>query len=625
LAAPRTPEQIEKEKERAEYDERRREAAALSASGPMTEREIFIQLSIWHYLSSSLVHLAFNWWSELKKIGGSLLWPWPEVAHDFMPMLQNFSDAISMVFELEFSEVIDNFLKGMRKFNGIAGALSGWFLIASVLIGAALGALGFAFGPAGVATVGAGASAGLALAEEVGMGLLLVALGTEGSVLEKAQFDLLYQNPRMDENKRFAADQEDAKAIAGSLMSVVTILALMLLADIAAKFAKFFWSLIEDIPIVSEITSILKDAKKTVGDFSLKEQPGAGEAGGPGGTTPRDVPGEPTRTPEPGERPAEPTERPTEPTERPTERPGEGLSDDAVTKAEDQGVPRERLQSEVTELNRRANNPDNVRRPSDGRFDAEMNAEGHTFDRNKSEKTWCRFTDPACGLDLGGDLNAKVDAALEQRPVETPAAEPKTEPGAPGEAPTVEPKTEPGAPGEAPTVEPKTEPGAPGEAPAAEPGKAKPVDPADILSPNDVRRYKGYEKRTRRQGREPKGPQEWYDDIGHKPGPNKAGKRGDQRSVDTIEIAVEKAHGEFPNDIVHEGTSIKQKTGVNREPDVWVEDVNTGAVKKVYEAAKTNADGTFVPRERAKKVEYDAAGIPNEFLDSGPFRKPKGK
>ena len=59
----------------------------------------------------------------------------------------------------------------MKHFNGIVGALSGWFLLASVLIGAALGALGFAFGPAGVATVGAGASAGLAFAEEVGLGL----------------------------------------------------------------------------------------------------------------------------------------------------------------------------------------------------------------------------------------------------------------------------------------------------------------------------------------------------------------------------------------------------------------------------------------------------------------------
>jgi hypothetical protein len=70
---------------------------------------------------------------------------------------------------------------------------------------------------------------------------------------------------------------------------------------------------------------------------------------------------------------------------------------------------------------------------------------------------------------------------------------------------------------------------------------------------------------------------------------------------------------EFPNGIIHEGESIFQQTGVNRRPDVWVQDPTTLEVLKVYEAARQKADGTFVTREQAKMSEYDAAGIPYHF------------
>jgi hypothetical protein len=52
---------------------------------------------------------------------------------------------------------------------------------------------------------------------------------------------------------------------------------------------------------------------------------------------------------------------------------------------------------------------------------------------------------------------------------------------------------------------------------------------------------------------------------------------------------------------------------VNRKPDVWVEDANTGEVKKVYEAARTNKSGEFVPREVDKMDNYDEANIPQHF------------
>jgi hypothetical protein len=159
-------------------------------SSMYTERELYIQVSVLHYLSQSLSELGANWWPQLKKMGGDLLWPWDEVGKEFMPMLEDFGNAVGAVFDLEFNRAADLFLSGMKKFNGIAGALSGWFMLASVLIGAALGSLGFITGPGGFATVGAGASAGLAFAEEVGMGLIVIALATEAAVIEKSSFEI---------------------------------------------------------------------------------------------------------------------------------------------------------------------------------------------------------------------------------------------------------------------------------------------------------------------------------------------------------------------------------------------------------------------------------------------------
>lgn len=118
--------------------------------------------------------------------------------------------------------------------------------------------------------------------------------------------------------------------------------------------------------------------------------------------------------------------KPGEPIEKPTAgEPGEPLSDEAAAKAEKEGIPREELEAEVGELEQKARNPENVRKPKDPRFDAEMDADGHTFDRDESSKTWCRFSDPLCDLDLGNDVNSEVDAALEDKPAETSSGEPK--------------------------------------------------------------------------------------------------------------------------------------------------------------------------------------------------------
>ncbi len=97
---------------------------------------------------------------------------------------------------------------------------------------------------------------------------------------------------------------------------------------------------------------------------------------------------------------------------------------------------------------------------------------------------------------------------------------------------------------------------------------------------------------------------------------NKNGKDGDPAHVATVERLADMARKEFPNDIIHKGESIKGRPGaegLDRQPDVWVEDRATGRVKKVYEAVRKDASGEFVPRELEKKRDYDKWGIPSYF------------
>ncbi|HWA72776.1 MAG TPA: DUF4157 domain-containing protein [Polyangiaceae bacterium] len=349
----------------------RRRVAAL-----FTEREHRIQLAILHYLSESFAQLGSGWWPMLKKMGWDLLWPWEEVGKEFMPMLEDFGAALSAAFNLEFSLSVDKFLSGMKRFNTMAGAVSGWFLIASVLIGGVLGAFGFVAGPMGGATVAAGMASGAALAEQVGVALIVIAISTELAVLEKSKFDLLYLNPRIQgETDRDKADDDDCKAIAGSIVAVVTMGALMLLGALAQKIASAIASL------ARRVRSFFSELR---GGGAARPRVGAAE---PVGEPAR--PGEPNTARDPA---ADPDT---------TARPGDFTP--------------EQLDTAQRRLAERVNDPANVREVSDpalrDRYDLEVDlGDGQTF-RRRRDGTWCLFRNPIeCGLSATDAVNAAADA-----------------------------------------------------------------------------------------------------------------------------------------------------------------------------------------------------------------------
>src|SRR3546814_12737935 len=110
-----------------------------------------------------------------------LLWPWPGVADDFTTIWAHIKSMGSNLWDLEFSAATDDLLAIARLLAAAGGRLWGWFALAAIIIG---GLLGGVFGTAcGLAGTGAGflarATAVLALAAQVCLGLLVAPLATE--------------------------------------------------------------------------------------------------------------------------------------------------------------------------------------------------------------------------------------------------------------------------------------------------------------------------------------------------------------------------------------------------------------------------------------------------------------
>jgi hypothetical protein len=465
--------------------------------GPDAERHLE---GVWRFLEPKISGLLSDWQGLLLGILGDLIWPWPGVKKDMDAIGKSGDEFWAALSELHFSKAVDELLAIWRGLNSIAGHLTGWFTLASVLVGAVLGGI-FGVG----AGAGAGAAAGFAFAIEIGMPLVLSTIAAEELSIEKAQANLLLRSrrgsaavpavapapagpavPQVAGQARpggtprtgaaaaapaplLTPDEQDYQQIAESTFNLAILTAMMVLGEIAVEFAKSAWS---------EIKGAIRGA------------PREGAVPRPGAAEPAALPAEAPSAEGAGRPPAEPAEP---------------LPEDTAARAEENGIPREQLEAEVGELRQKAADPTNVRRPADPRLDAEMDADGHTFDREAESRSWCRHSDGVCDLDLGGDLNAKVDAALEQRQAEAPKA---------GEAPepTEEPKPVTQEPvGEADVGAPEIDPDAQSLAKADANAQAraeaqKLIKDGKFEDPNLEARYREYLKRKNQPAQKAKGP-----------------------------------------------------------------------------------------------------------------------
>ncbi len=326
-----------------------------------------------------------------------LVWPWPAVIKDYDEIKVHAGKLKTALWDFEFSKAIDEGLAIWRGVNGIIGQLYGWFFLAAVLIGAVFGA----------------PQAGAAVAYEVGEVLLASTLIAEGLTIEKAKFNLMSSARQAEpEADRQTHDDADYESISGSVINLAVMGALAVLSEIAVDFAKAIFAEIKGIFKPRGVEAPLVEVPGNVADAAKPTEPVR--------------PGEPPR-------PAEPTEP---------------VPEDALADAEKKGIPREELEPEINDLRQRASDARNVHRPSDPAYDAEMEADGHTFDREKGSESWCRHSVEVCNLNLGDDLNAKVDNALKEKAEPTEPANEPAEPGPEQADPSQEAKgkTEPAEP-----------------------------------------------------------------------------------------------------------------------------------------------------------------------------------
>lgn len=344
-------------------------------------------LGVWRHLEPKLDYLAKNWWQVIKDTGWQLLWPWPSVSKEIGAMWDHMKAAADHIWNLEFSEGIDEVLAVGRSINSIAGSLYGWFFIASVLVGAILGGI-FGVGAGAIP----GALAGAAFAAEVGEALLAFTIGIESASLLKAAYNLVVQKETQEQKEK------DYEQIASSGLTLGITGAMVILSEIAVKFAQ---------GVLSRVAGLFRRAGAT----EVEEV--AGTAGKTAG--------------------------------------GEGIKAEVTT-------------SDLPQLREQVHAPDGVHPPQDpslsAKYDAEIEVGDHTYRRSNTDGTWCRFSEPICGIDIP-EIKTEVDTALAPKPEELPpeiAAE-TPEPNSP-EALTTDANVEPATP-ESPVKSAELKPGSP--------------------------------------------------------------------------------------------------------------------------------------------------------------------
>jgi hypothetical protein len=200
---------------------------------------------IWRHFEPKLLEFGQNWWGMLKQSAWDLLWPWDGFGGDLAAIWETLKKTGSDIWAFDIDSAADDILALWREANQMIGRLYGWFAIASILIGAIIGAF---FGGAGAIP---GAMLGAEFAMAVGEGLLISTVAAEGLTITKAVYDLAAGKQSDEKN------EADYERIANSSIVLGITGALVLLGAIAARFARGvisrvagkFWPRAAEIPV----------------------------------------------------------------------------------------------------------------------------------------------------------------------------------------------------------------------------------------------------------------------------------------------------------------------------------------------------------------------------------------
>ncbi len=189
---------------------------------------------IWRHLKPKLDYLASNWWEVLKTTAWHLIWPFAADSplwKDLKDIWQSIKAFFGFAFSLEISKATDEGLRILQLAESIVGVFYGWVFIGMVAgYGIAGGIAGAEVGvlPGVIAGMGVGATQAAVLGE----GLVAVSAATEGAILLKAGYNLVFQSQTPEENEK------DYERIADSSLTLGILGALVLLSEIGGRFAK---------------------------------------------------------------------------------------------------------------------------------------------------------------------------------------------------------------------------------------------------------------------------------------------------------------------------------------------------------------------------------------------------
>lgn len=189
---------------------------------------------IWNHLKPKLDYLAANWWEVLKATAWHLIWPFAEDSPlwtDIPELWNTIGEAFEAVWNGEFGEAYDKYLRIAQLFVGIVGLFYGWIFLGLVI------GFGIAGGIAGVEAgvlpgVIAGVAAGAAIAGEIGIGLAIAAAAVEAAIIIKAGIDLIFTDQTAEEN------EEDYERIASSALVLAITSIMYVIGAIAARFGR---------------------------------------------------------------------------------------------------------------------------------------------------------------------------------------------------------------------------------------------------------------------------------------------------------------------------------------------------------------------------------------------------
>jgi phage-related protein len=208
--------------------------ASTKYSTPAPQQGEGIWQGIWRHLGPKLNYLKDNWWEVLKQTGHQLLFPWEGMGKELSDLWAQIEKGGNALKSLHFSALIDAAIAAESLVVGILGRWWGWFAAASVIIGAAIGAIGGAFAGGVGAIPGAvgGAGAGWELAAGVGEGLLAADVTLQTAAILKAFYNVQAQHDTGEDREK----DYDQIANSGTALGITG--ALVLLGAIAVRFGK---------------------------------------------------------------------------------------------------------------------------------------------------------------------------------------------------------------------------------------------------------------------------------------------------------------------------------------------------------------------------------------------------